>query len=129
MLKSAPAFATFSVSDIPAARRFYSDVLGLNVKEEAIDGYPLLALRLAGGARVMLYSKPNHAPASYTVLNFEVPDIDRAVTELEGRGVRFEHYSSGPVKTDARGISRTGTHAIAWFKDPAGNTLSVVQQR
>ena len=97
--------------------------------EESIDGYPLLALRLAGGARVMLYSKPNHAPASYTVLNFEVPDIDRAVTELEGRGVRFEHYSSGPVKTDARGISRTGTHAIAWFKDPAGNTLSVVQQR
>src|SRR4051812_13788884 len=129
MLKSAPAFASFSVSDIPAARRFYGDTLGLDVKEESMEGYPLLGMKLGSGGRVMLYPKPNHAPAGFTVLNFEVPDIEQAVTELEKKGVRFEHYASGPVKTDARGISRSGDHAIAWFKDPSGNVLSVVQQK
>ena len=129
MLATSPAFASFSVNDLAAAKRFYGDTLGLVAKEESMQGYPLLGLELAGGMHVMLYPKPNHQPAGFTVLNFPVPDVEQAVDQLAARGVRFERYDEPMLKTDAKGISRSGDHAIAWFKDPAGNVLAVVQQK
>jgi catechol 2,3-dioxygenase-like lactoylglutathione lyase family enzyme len=92
------------------------------------EGYPLIALHVAQGAPVTVYAKPNHQPASYTVLNFVVGDIDRTVDELTGKGVKFEQYA-GDIKTDAKGISRNGGPQIAWFRDPAGNILSVLEQK
>ncbi|HUP52189.1 MAG TPA: VOC family protein [Longimicrobiales bacterium] len=122
MLALSEAFSGFSVDDVPRAKAFYADTLGLEVSE----GNGLLTLHLAGGARVLLYPKRNHAPATYTVLNFPVEDVDGAVDELVRRGVRFEIYSSPGLETDARGILRKEGPTIAWFKDPAGNILSVL---
>lgn len=123
MLGESKAFPGFSVNDIQAAKRFYSDTLGLEVSES--NG--MLDVKLGSGTSVLVYPKRNHEPATYTVLNFPVPDIDQAVTELEARGVRFEHYG-GELQTDERGIMRGGGGPpIAWFKDPAGNILSVLQ--
>ena len=122
MLKTAKAFSGFSVDDIPAAKKFYGEVLGLDVSEE--NG--MLALHIAGGRDILIYPKENHAPATYTVLNFPVEDIDRAVGELTQRGVRFERYEG--FDQDAKGIARGGDGpAIAWFTDPAGNILSVLE--
>ena len=118
------AFSGFSVDDLGTARRFYAQTLGLDVAED----HGLLTLRLAGGARVLIYPKRNHVPATYTVLNFPVDDVDRAVDALTRRGVRFETYSQPDLKTDERGISRQGP-TIAWFKDPAGNILSVLDEQ
>jgi predicted enzyme related to lactoylglutathione lyase len=122
MLKDSSAFASFSVNDLKAAKRFYSDVLGLNV-EETPEGLSVTAR----GVALFLYPKPNHQAATFTVLNFKVNDVEKAVSELTGKGVLFEHYDGGGIKTDAKGISRGNGPTIAWFKDPAGNILSVVQ--
>jgi catechol 2,3-dioxygenase-like lactoylglutathione lyase family enzyme len=118
------AFSGFSVNDIARARAFYGQTLGLNVSEE--NG--LLFLHVAGGRDVVVYPKPDHAPASFTVLNFPVDDIASAVDALRERGVEFERYEGTDVETDERGILRGGGPLIAWFKDPAGNVLSVIEQ-
>jgi predicted enzyme related to lactoylglutathione lyase len=124
MLKDSRAFSGFSVDDIPKAKLFYGGTLGLDVSE----AHGLLTLHLAGGATVLIYSKPNHTPATFTVLNFPVPDIEKAVEQLAKNGVRFEHYE-GTLKTDERGVFRGGGPLIAWFKDPAGNVLSVLERK
>jgi catechol 2,3-dioxygenase-like lactoylglutathione lyase family enzyme len=117
------AFSGFSVDDIGAARRFYGEVLGLRVSEE----HGLLTLHVAGDRDILVYPKPNHIPASFTILNFPVDDIERAVDELTERGVRFERYDG--FKQDERGILRDeNAPPIAWFTDPAGNVLSVLQE-
>ena len=126
MLRESKAFSGFSVDDLEAARSFYGDTLGLDVTvlDESMG---LLALDLAGGARVMVYAKPTHQPAGFTILNFPVTDIDQAVDELAARGVSFERYDG--FDQDERGISRGAGPRIAWFTDPAGNVLSVLEQQ
>lgn len=122
MFKNAKAFSSFSVNDLKRAKEFYGQTLGLDVKESA-EG---LEIR-TGGQSVFLYPKPNHTPASFTVLNFPVDDIETAVEELETLGVKLEHYDLPDMKTDERGIFRGNPGPeIAWFKDPAGNILSVL---
>jgi predicted enzyme related to lactoylglutathione lyase len=124
MFKDTKAFSGFSVDDIPKAKTFYGDTLGLAVSEE--NG--MLQLHLAGGGEIIVYPKPNHAPASFTILNFAVDDIETAADELAERGVSFERYDG--MDADERGIHRAGPGpAIAWFTDPAGNILSVLQER
>lgn len=116
------AFSGFAVSDIEAARRFYGDTLGLPVSEQ--DG--LLALHVGGGEDVLVYPKPDHAPATYTILNFPVDDIEQTVDALTSRGIEFLVYEG--FQQDDRGISRDPRGpAIAWFADPAGNILSVIE--
>ncbi len=123
MLTASHAFSGFSTNDIGKAKEFYGRTLGLEVSEE----HGLLNLHLGGGADVLIYPKANHAPASFTVLNFPVDDVDKAVDELGKRGVRFEIYDEPEFKTETKGISRNnGGPTIAWFKDPAGNILSVI---
>lgn len=121
MFKDVAAFSGFSVDDIPAAKRFYSETLGLSVSEE----HGMLTLHLAGGRDVLVYPKPDHAPATFTILNFPVSDLERAVDDLTAHGVKLERYDG--VTFDERGIFRGGGPPIAWFKDPAGNVLSVLQ--
>lgn len=123
MLRDSHAFSGFSVDDVTTARAFYGETLGLEVAEE--NG--MLTLDLASGGRVLVYPKPDHAPATFTVLNFPVPDIEAAVDWLSERGVRFERYEGTDLETDPRGIFRGGGPLIAWFTDPAGNVLSVLQ--
>jgi predicted enzyme related to lactoylglutathione lyase len=123
MLKESKAFSSFSANDIAKAKEFYGRTLGLEVTEA--DG--MLTLHLAGGGTVLIYPKPNHVPATFTVLNFPVADVEKAVSELTKRGIRFEIYDLPDLKTDERGIFRGEGPLIAWFKDPAGNILSVVQ--
>jgi catechol 2,3-dioxygenase-like lactoylglutathione lyase family enzyme len=125
MLKSDKAFSGFSVNDIAKAKEFYGKTLGLDVSDGPMGN---LELKIANGAMVFIYPKPNHAPATYTVLNFPVDNIDEAVDELTKAGVKFEHYDMGDLKTDEKGIARGGPDRgpnIAWFTDPAGNILSV----
>jgi catechol 2,3-dioxygenase-like lactoylglutathione lyase family enzyme len=124
MLSDSKAFSGFAVDDLEQARAFYADTLGLKVSD--IDGGPLITLHLAGDRPTLIYAKPDHTPASYTILNFPVDDIDRAVDELTARGVRFERYEG--MGQDDKGIMREQGPPIAWFKDPAGNVLSVLQQ-
>ena len=121
MLTHTGAFSGFSTNDIAAARAFYADTLGIRVAEE--EG--MLNLELAGGQRVLIYPKDDHQPATYTVLNFEVADIDAAVDQLTVAGVTLERYEGSPQ--DERGIVREWGPPIAWFTDPAGNILSVIQ--
>lgn len=123
MFEQAQAFSTFSVNDIKRAEQFYRDVLGLSVTETP-EG---LALEFPNGGRVFIYPKPNHEPATFTVLNFPVSDVEAAVAELGKQGINFEHYDLPGIKTDDKGIARGQGPTIAWFKDPAGNILSVVQ--
>ena len=123
MFEYTTAFSGFSVDDVPKARQFYSETLGMQVTEE----HGLLRLHLAGGQTVVVYPKANHLPATFTILNFVVDDIDAAVDELVKRGVRFERYDGFPQ--DERGIVRENGPLIAWFTDPAGNILSVLQER
>ena len=122
MLQTKNAFSSFSVNDLKKAKDFYGQTLGLKVNESemGLEIHP-------GDTDVFIYHKPNHAPASFTVLNFMVDDIDKAVDELNKKGVRFEHYE-GEIKTDEKGIHRNGGPSIAWFKDPAGNILSVLEK-
>lgn len=122
MLANSNAFSGFAVDDIAAAQQFYGETLGLDLSEE----HGMLTLHLAGGTNVLIYPKPNHTPATYTILNFPVDNIDTAVDTLVGRGVRFEHYNG--IETDERGIMRGDGPPIAWFTDPAGNILSVLEQ-
>lgn len=125
MLKESKAFSSFSVNDISKAKDFYGETLGLEVSESN----SLLSLHLGGDDTVLIYPKPNHAPATFTVLNFPVSDVPKAVDELTKRGVRFEIYNEPNLKTDEKGICRNGGGpTIAWFKDPAGNILSVLEK-
>jgi predicted enzyme related to lactoylglutathione lyase len=126
VLTNSAAFSGFSVDDVSKAKQFYGATLGLEVSEnEEMGG--LLELHLAGGNNVVVYPKPDHKAATFTILNFPVDDIEQAVDELAGRGVHFEHYE-GKLKTDAKGIFRGEGPKIAWFKDPAGNILSVLEE-
>ena len=125
MLKESRAFSGFSVGDTQKAKEFYRQTLGLEVSESQ----GLLTLHLAGGTRVLIYAKPQHQPATFTILNFPVSNVEEAVDELTERGVRFEIYNLPDLKTDERGIFRGGGPTIAWFKDPAGNVLSVLEER
>src|SRR5579862_6256194 len=123
MLENTTAFSGFAVDDLAAARQFYGETLGLKTSEQ----YGLVTLHLAGGRDTLVYPKPDHEPASYTILNFAVDDIDAAVDELTRRGVRMERYDG--MGQDDKGINRAGGPYIAWFKDPAGNILAVLQER
>ncbi len=126
MFGNSNAFSGFSVDDLSKARDFYANTLGLEVSEDRQMN--MLTIQLAGGTKVLVYPKGSaHRPATYTVLNFPVADVERAVEELSSRGVRFEHYE-GELKTDAKGIFRGGGPLIAWFTDPAGNIFSVLQE-
>ena len=128
MFKNTKAFSGFSVNDLQKAKDFYGQTLGLEVSQTP-EG---LALKIAGGGQVFIYPKPNHEPATFTILNFPVDDIDKAVDQLTKLGVRFEKYE-GEMKTDEKGIFRGADRGqgpnIAWFKDPAGNILSVLQEK
>ncbi|HEV2829395.1 MAG TPA: VOC family protein [Pyrinomonadaceae bacterium] len=124
MFKDSKGFSSFSVNDINKAKEFYGETLGLGIAETK-EG---LELHLAGGNTIFIYPKPNHTPASFTVLNFPVNNIEKAVDELVGAGCRLEHYELPELKTDKRGIASGPGMKIAWFKDPAGNILSVIEE-
>ncbi len=128
MLKDSKAFSGFAVDDLNKAETFYKEVLGLETELDAMG----LRIRLGSGADVFAYQKDNHEPASFTILNFPVDNIESAVNALTTKGVTFEHYDSGMIKTDDKGIARGKASGmgpdIAWFKDPAGNILSVLQE-
>jgi predicted enzyme related to lactoylglutathione lyase len=129
MFKQTKAFSGFSVNDLQKAKEFYGQTLGLDVTEEEMS---VLTLNIAGGGKIIVYPKPdNHTPATYTVLNFPVPNIDEAVDELTKRGIRFLQYE-GELQTDKKGIFRSSDKSqgpnIAWFEDPAGNILSVLEE-
>jgi catechol 2,3-dioxygenase-like lactoylglutathione lyase family enzyme len=123
MFANTQAFSGFAVGDLEQARQFYRDTLGIPTSEQ--NG--LMTLHLAGGRDTLVYPKPDHVPATYTILNFVVDDIDKAVGELAGRGVQFERYEG--AGQDENGINRGGGPYIAWFRDPAGNILAVLQER
>jgi len=125
MLEAKKAFSGFSVDDLQKAKQFYSQTLGIEVSEMP-EG---LELHLAGNNKVFVYPKPNHTPATFTVLNFPVDSVDETLDELEKRGVRFEHYDEPNLKTDDKGVYRGPGPEIAWFKDPAGNILSVLTEK
>jgi len=122
LFKNSRAFSGFSVNDIAAAMDFYGQTLGLELKE----GGPGFMLQLAGGNELLVYSKADHQPANYTVLNFPVADVDQAVDELKAQGVTFESYDMTDEKGIMRGKAQDMGPDIAWFKDPAGNILSVL---
>jgi catechol 2,3-dioxygenase-like lactoylglutathione lyase family enzyme len=128
MLADSKAFSGFAVDDLDAARRFYGETLGLGV-EVMDEEHGLLTLHLAGDRDTLVYLSPGMAPPSYTILNFPVDDIEQAVDGLTARGVAFEQYGNPEMPQDERGIMREGGPLIAWFKDPAGNTLSVIEER
>jgi predicted enzyme related to lactoylglutathione lyase len=124
VFKEARSFPSFSVNDLKEAKDFHTETLGLDVSETP-EG---LELR-TGDNTIFLYPKPNHVPASFTVLNFQVDDIDEAVKQLAAMGVSLEHYNLPDIKTNDRGIFAGPGHQIAWFKDPAGNILSVIEEQ
>jgi catechol 2,3-dioxygenase-like lactoylglutathione lyase family enzyme len=125
MFKARDAFGSFSVNDLEKAREFYSDTLGLDVSKTD-EG---LELKAGAGNKIFVYPKSDHTPATFTVLNIAVDNVEEAVNDLSGRGVRFERYNEGELKTDAKGIhSGDEGPRIAWFKDPAGNYLSVLEK-
>ena len=138
MLADSEAYSGFAVPDLSAARTFYADTLGLNVSElddraltlELAGGrnvlVDFLTLHLGGGRNVLVYTKPDHAPATYTILNFPVADVEGTVGALIERGVRFEQYDG--IEQDDKGINRGQGPLIAWFRDPAGNILSIIEQ-
>jgi catechol 2,3-dioxygenase-like lactoylglutathione lyase family enzyme len=125
VFKASEAFASFSTNDIDAAKAFYHDKLGLEVVD---GGMGTLELKVGGG-HVLVYPKPNHEPASFTVLNFPVGNVEKAVDDLVEKGIEMEHYDIPDINQDAKGIARDprGGPAIAWFTDPAGNTIAVVE--
>jgi catechol 2,3-dioxygenase-like lactoylglutathione lyase family enzyme len=124
MFKDTKAFSGFSVNNLQKAQVFYGQTLGLDVSES----HGLLTLHIAGGTHILMYPKENHTPATFTILNFPVDNIEQAVDELTRRGVHFESYNEGDLVTDKKGISRGVGPKIAWFKDPAGNILSVLEE-
>ncbi|CAN5146470.1 VOC family protein [soil metagenome] len=125
MFKNTKAFSGFSVDDIPKAKHFYSEILGVTVEEGM---YGILVLHIAGDKKIIIYPVHKHVPANFTILNFPVDDIEKAVDQLTKKGVKFEQYD-GHMKTDEKGIFRGGGPLIAWFKDPAGNILSVLEEK
>src|SRR3954468_3286864 len=126
MFRKTKAFSGFSVNDIQKAKEFYGNLLGLEVIDNPMG---LIELKIEGGHPILVYPKPGHVPATFTILNFPVEDIDEAVTALTEKGVSFEQYG-GSIKTDEKGICRaSGGPLIAWFKDPAGNILSVLEAK
>ena len=127
MLKNTKAFNSFSVNDIEKAKKFYGETLGMKVDDGPMG---TLELHVSGNARTLIYPKPNHESATFTILNIPVNDIDKVVHELKNRGVEFEHYDDEAYNMDDKGISRSKGEEpnIAWFKDPAGNILSVLEQ-
>jgi catechol 2,3-dioxygenase-like lactoylglutathione lyase family enzyme len=128
MLESSKAFSGFAVDDLDKASQFYGETLGLRMEVlDAENG--LLTLHLPGDRDTLIYISPGMTPPSYTILNFPVDDIDQAVDELAARGVSFEQYGNDDLPQDEKGVMREGPPLIAWFKDPAGNTLSVLQER
>jgi predicted enzyme related to lactoylglutathione lyase len=128
MFKVTKAFSSFSVDDIQKAKKFYGQTLGLDVSEAY--GGRLLKLQIDGGGDILIYPKANHTPATFTILNFPVDNLEQTMEELAKRGVHFEIYNEGNVKTDERGISSNSEGPkIAWFKDPAGNVLSVLEEK
>lgn len=126
MFKEVHAFSSFSVNDLVIAKQFYSEKLGLEIEEGSMG----LTLKLAGGTHIFIYPKDTHVPATYTILNFSVDDIEKSVDELKNKEITLEHYEG---MTDdeglARGLSQRKGPDIAWFKDPAGNILSVMQEK
>jgi len=125
MLKNSKGFSSFAVNDIPKAKDFYQNRLGLTVKDNPMG---LIELEILGSSNILVYPKPNHQPATFTVLNFPVNDIDAAVDALIDKGITFEQYDEEYLKTDEKGVSKdNGVPSIAWFKDPAGNILSVIE--
>jgi len=123
LLKNSPIFSTFAVPDIDQAKRFYGDTLGLDVRDSEMG---TIEIHGKDGPPVTVYPKPDHKPAVFTVLNFPVDDVDQAVDELTAVGLNFERYDTESIKTDAKGIARGNGPSIAWFRDPAGNILSVM---
>ena len=126
MFENTKAFSSFSVDDVPEAKEFYSETLGLKVSEEN-EPMSMLQLHITGDRDILVYLKLDHTPATFTILNFPVDDIDKVVDELAERGVRFERYDGFDM--DVKGIFRGGGPYIAWFKDPAGNVVFVLQDR
>lgn len=124
MLNNSRAFSSFSVDNLDRAKKFYGETLGLEVKEFKEMG--ILNIKFAGGAEIMIYPKDNHRPATFTVLNFPVKNVEKTVDELISKGINFEQYKE--FKTDEKGISREWGQEIAWFKDPAGNIISVMRE-
>lgn len=125
MFKDSPAFSGFSVDDLDKAKAFYGQTLGLEVEENPMG----LKLKIAGRESIFVYQKDDHAPATYTILNFPVDDVDQAVDELTNKGIAFEHYENmTDEKGIARGIAANRGPDIAWLKDPAGNVLSVLSK-
>ncbi len=125
MLRDSRAFSGFSVADIEKAKKFYGNKLGLKVKDSPMG---IIELHFSNGNKVIIYPKPNHEPATFTVLNFPVGQIEKAVEELSQKGIKFLQYGE-PIKTNEKGICDNGDHAIAWFKDPAGNILSLIEEK
>jgi predicted enzyme related to lactoylglutathione lyase len=126
MLKNTKALSGFSVNDMTKAKEFYAGTLGIEVSENDMG---IMTLKIAGGTNILVYAKPNHEPASFTILNFQVEDVDKTVDELTKAGITFEQYDFGQMKTDEKGIMHGNGYGpdIAWFKDPAGNILSVLK--
>ena len=124
LLTNSPFYAGFAVDDVAKAKQFYADTLGVFPVMEIGQG--LLSLHAGNGYAVLVYEKPSHTPAEHTILNFPVDDIEAAVDELRAAGVEFEHYEEGPIATDEKGIATPGPKQ-AWFRDPAGNILSVIE--
>lgn len=124
MLKNSKVFSSFSADDLGKAKEFYQNTLGLEVNDGSMG---TLELHIGSSSPIMIYPKPNHEPASFTVLNFPVDSVDQTVDELTKKGVRFEHYDYEDLKTDEKGIMRGEGPVIAWFKDPAGNILSILE--
>ncbi len=123
MLGNIKAFSGFSVNDVDAAKRFYGETLGVEVSENDAG----LTLHIAGDRPILIYPKDNHEPATFTILNFPVDDVEGTVAGLTERGVEFERYEGTELETDEQGVFRGGGPLIAWFKDPAGNVLSVIK--
>jgi len=126
MFKDTKAFSGFSVNDMQKAKEFYHDKLGIEVSENEMG---IMTLHISGGSKIIIYPKPNHVPATFTIINFPVSDVEKTVDELISRGITFEQYEA-PLKTDEKGILRGNGNGpdIAWFKDPAGNILSVLKE-
>jgi catechol 2,3-dioxygenase-like lactoylglutathione lyase family enzyme len=123
-MENAFVFTSFSVTDLAAAKQFYVDILGFELGAEMTED----ALKITkSGQKIHIYPKSDHAPASFTLLNFKVEDIAQAVDELTGKGVSFEQYDSPEIKTDEKGIAERGGRKMAWFKDPAGNIHGLLQ--
>lgn len=127
MLKQSVAFSGFSVNDLEKARTFYQEILGLEVRENPMG---LIELHIDTGGKILIYPKTDHIPATFTVLNFTVADIESTVDELIKKGVKCEQYS-GAIATDEKGIHSSPKEGlkIAWFKDPAGNILSLIEEQ